>query len=329
MKQTPLVSIIIPTYNRAHLIGETLDSVIAQTYTNWECIVVDDGSTDNTSELLQGYCNKDARFQYHQRPSNRLKGANACRNYGFELSKGRWIQLLDSDDVLDFFCIKERVNLVIMDNTINLLIRDTSIIEKGIIKEITINEDPNNQVIEEYLRMFLRYELPWTIMGVFYKREILEKYKFDENLGRFQDVSFNIKVLSKFENLKILRDYKIDSYYRVEKTKELNKDFVNNIIRSLITFNKSHKNLIKNNNYRNDLRKFNYKIMRSIVIPYFRFDKKIMNNLLFFLLKTKTFNLIQKINILFLSIFLNFNLYNFKGIGMYKFNNLFKKIMTN
>ena len=63
---TPLVSIIIPAYNRAHLIGETLDSVLAQTYINWECIVIDDGSNDNTSELLAEYCKKDNRFQYHQ-----------------------------------------------------------------------------------------------------------------------------------------------------------------------------------------------------------------------------------------------------------------------
>lgn len=81
----PLVSIIIPTYNRAHLIGETLDSVMAQTYTNWECIVVDDGSTDNTAELLVVYCNKDNRFQYHHRPKDRPKGANAYRNYGIDV----------------------------------------------------------------------------------------------------------------------------------------------------------------------------------------------------------------------------------------------------
>lgn len=86
--EQPLVSIIIPTYNRAHLIGETLDSVLAQIYTNWECIVVDDGSTDSTAELLAFYVEKDSRFQYHHRPKDRLKGANACRNYGFELSRG-------------------------------------------------------------------------------------------------------------------------------------------------------------------------------------------------------------------------------------------------
>ncbi|MBI6118550.1 glycosyltransferase family 2 protein [Salegentibacter maritimus] len=96
----PLVSIIIPTYNRVHLIGETLESVLSQTYQNWECMVVDDGSTDYTDELMEFYCNKDNRIKYHHRPANRPKGANACRNYGFELSKGEFIQFLDSDDLI-------------------------------------------------------------------------------------------------------------------------------------------------------------------------------------------------------------------------------------
>ncbi|XMO86578.1 glycosyltransferase family 2 protein [Algibacter sp. AS12] len=96
----PLVSIIIPTYNRAHVINETLNSVLAQTYSNWECIVVDDGSTDTTSNLLAEYCDKDLRITYYSRPKNRNKGANACRNFGFEISKGKYIQWLDSDDLM-------------------------------------------------------------------------------------------------------------------------------------------------------------------------------------------------------------------------------------
>ena len=97
---TPLVSVIIPTFNRSHLIGETLDSIIAQTYTNWECIVVDDGSTDGTDQLMAEYCKKDTRFQYRHRPKDRLPGGNAARNYGFELSKGEYIQWFDSDDLM-------------------------------------------------------------------------------------------------------------------------------------------------------------------------------------------------------------------------------------
>ncbi|MFN7044604.1 MAG: glycosyltransferase family 2 protein [Flavobacterium sp.] len=96
----PLVSILIPTYNRAHLIIETLDSVLAQTYTNWECIVVDDGSTDNTEAVVMDYVKKDTRFQYHHRPTSKPKGANACRNYGFEISNGDYVKWLDSDDML-------------------------------------------------------------------------------------------------------------------------------------------------------------------------------------------------------------------------------------
>ncbi|RSK40507.1 glycosyltransferase family 2 protein [Mangrovimonas spongiae] len=100
MPKHPLVSIIIPTYNRTHLIGETLNSVLAQTYTNWECLVIDDGSTDNTEDVLKTYINKDLRIQYHKRPETHLSGGNGARNYGFKLSKGDYIQWFDSDDVM-------------------------------------------------------------------------------------------------------------------------------------------------------------------------------------------------------------------------------------
>lgn len=112
----PIVSIIIPTYNRAHLISETLDSVIAQTYTNWECIVVDDGSTDDTLEVLKEYANRDARIQYHSRPKDRPKGANACRNYGFELSKGEYVNFLDSDDILSINKLDFQISIVSSKN---------------------------------------------------------------------------------------------------------------------------------------------------------------------------------------------------------------------
>src|SRR6187431_937929 len=95
-----VISIIIPTYNRANLIGETLDSILAQTYQNWECIIVDDGSDDNTEEVVNSYVKKDSRFQYHQRPHDRPRGGNAARNYGFELSKGEFVNWFDDDDVM-------------------------------------------------------------------------------------------------------------------------------------------------------------------------------------------------------------------------------------
>lgn len=95
-----LISIIIPAYNRELLIRETLDSVLKQSYSNWECLIIDDGSTDQTKQVVNEYVLRDKRFQYHFRPQNRKKGANACRNFGFELSKGEYIQWFDSDDLM-------------------------------------------------------------------------------------------------------------------------------------------------------------------------------------------------------------------------------------
>lgn len=96
----PLVSILIPNFNKAPYLKETLDSVVNQTYSNWECIIVDDHSSDNSWEILQEYAAKDSRFRLFKRPDERKHGGNAARNYAFEMSKGNYIQWLDSDDLI-------------------------------------------------------------------------------------------------------------------------------------------------------------------------------------------------------------------------------------
>ncbi len=108
----PLVSIIIPTYNRAHLIAYTLKSVQNQSYQNWECIIIDDGSTDDTKSIVQKFSNKDPRFQYHYKPQHLNSGGNAARNYGYEISKGAYINWLDSDDLLSDRKIESQVELL-------------------------------------------------------------------------------------------------------------------------------------------------------------------------------------------------------------------------
>lgn len=96
----PLVSIIIPTYNRKDLLCETLNSVRNQIFENWECIVVDDGSTDATEEMLKELIDVDGRFNFLTKPLSYPKGASFSRNFGFIESKGDYIQWLDDDDLL-------------------------------------------------------------------------------------------------------------------------------------------------------------------------------------------------------------------------------------
>lgn len=91
----PLVSVVIPTYNRAHYLPECLRSVQQQTYQNLEVLVVDDGSTDGTRELMAGICREDGRIKYITQPNG---GVSAARNTGLRAAQGDFIALLDSDD---------------------------------------------------------------------------------------------------------------------------------------------------------------------------------------------------------------------------------------
>ncbi|OUS18684.1 glycosyl transferase family 2 [Nonlabens dokdonensis] len=94
---TPLVSIIVPCYKQSHLLDETLDSVMNQIFSNWECIIVNDGSPDNTEEVAKRWCDKDSRFSYIWKSN---AGLPAARNTGIKESHGIYILVLDSDDVL-------------------------------------------------------------------------------------------------------------------------------------------------------------------------------------------------------------------------------------
>lgn len=324
-----LVSIIIPTFNRAELIVETLESVFIQTYKNWECIIVDDHSTDNTSEIVNHFVEKDNRFQFYYRPKNRLKGANACRNYAFENSKGDYVIFLDSDDILADFCLEERIAKINEDKEIDVLIRDASLLIDGQKQFVTINKEPKSYTVENYLRMFLRYEVPWQTSSAFYKRKLIERCRFDENLKRFQDVSLNVKILSKIEQLKLVRDFKIDTYYRVDEAKVLLNNFVGNMLDSLIVFYEVHSQLINNPVYKGDLRKYSCKIILEFVIPYFDANKRESNELFRWSLKSKLYNCKQKAVLFQLLFLLNTGLFKQKNIGMNKFRDYFKKLINN
>ncbi len=93
-----MTTIIIPTYNRASLIGKTLNSVLSQTYSDWECLVVDDFSTDNTKEIVERYCKKDTRFHYLVNEGK--KGAQGARNTGIKHAQSEWILFFDSDNYM-------------------------------------------------------------------------------------------------------------------------------------------------------------------------------------------------------------------------------------
>jgi glycosyltransferase involved in cell wall biosynthesis len=102
MNQYPLVSIILPTYNREKYIKRAIESTLSQTYKNIELIIIDDGSTDKTKDVIQPYL-VDQRVHYIYQQN---KGASAARNNGIKVSKGKYIAVLDSDD---FWCDRKKL----------------------------------------------------------------------------------------------------------------------------------------------------------------------------------------------------------------------------
>lgn len=192
----PLVSVIIPTLNRAHLIGETLDSVLAQTYQNWECIVVDDGSTDHTPEVMAGYIANDARFQYHHRPKDRLPGGNAARNYGFEVSKGEYIQWFDSDDLM----VPEKLELeatALTKYDVDFVVSKTKYFNRVNNSFFNYDFKTSDVTFESYAIDYIRWHTPDLMV----KQTIVSIIKFNERMTAGQEHNFNCKLLLQTNNL--------------------------------------------------------------------------------------------------------------------------------
>ena len=190
----PLISVIIPTYNRAHLIGETLDSVIEQTYPHWECIVVDDGSTDHTDALLTNYCDEDARIKYYKRPPNLLKGANTCRNYGLELSKGTYINWFDSDDIMLPNFLELKMECVHKHPELDFVIsRGINFYEDGKTEELPIRYNKTKMLDHNN---FVLFEVFWVTPDFLVKKNRVGTVRFDETIQSGQEYNFFVKLLA-------------------------------------------------------------------------------------------------------------------------------------
>lgn len=195
----PLVSIIIPSYNRAHLISETLDSILEQTYINWECIIVDDGSVDNTEEIVEKYIEKDSRFKYYSRPDYKAKGANSCRNFGFEKSKGEYINWFDSDDLMLPNKLAVQVNHL-NGSDYNLSVCQTYVFEGT--KDNILGLRKEKVYSKDFFNDFITNEIKWLTQAPVLKRKFIidEKIDFDETLQQSQERDFFVKVLNKTKN---------------------------------------------------------------------------------------------------------------------------------
>lgn len=318
-----MISIIIPTYNKSELISETLDSLLNQTYENWEALIVDDHSTDNTQEIVAHYLKKDVRFQYHLRPKERPKNANSCRNYGFEISKGDYIIFLDSDDLLIPDCLNSRINS--FDTDTDFVVADTGFYKNQKFYPKKTNKDPNLSKSENYLKMFLGYKLPWTIMSPMWKREIVENHRFDENLFRMQDIDFHIRILLDKEwNIK--RIHQIDNYYRIEDEKLTSPNHIKDVIASFGYFINKYASLLPKKEIQiSHLKRFIFYFYTHYLYPNYKANQKQITVIESAISKLKIFSFKEKIFIKLKKKIIIWNLEESKGFGINRINKFLKR----
>lgn len=189
--ESALISIIIPVFNRVHLIPETLASVRAQTYTHWECLVIDDGSTDGTQNVVEDLAKIDDRIRFYLRPETHLPGGNGARNFGIEQARGSYIQFFDSDDLMDPQKLASKL-AVLQNSPLDFVISKTTFF--GGTKRTDYPYDFTSDQID-----FTNYAagpVNWFTYDPLFKREWIGNIRYNEQLKAGQEYNFNCKLLA-------------------------------------------------------------------------------------------------------------------------------------
>ena len=208
-----MVSVVIPVYNSAGTIRETLDSIAAQTYGNWEAICVDDGSTDGSVAVINQYINEhnDLNVRLIIRESQN-KGGSVCRNIGAHASHGEYLIFLDADDLLGKSCLEARVSAI--DETDNQFV---------VFPMAAFDNDDFSTVhtysrlhVREPLYMFLSGFGTWQVTSPIIRKSFFEYLGgFDESFPRLQDVEFHIRAIVESQGkYEIKRRADADCFYR-------------------------------------------------------------------------------------------------------------------
>lgn len=245
-----LVSILIPSYNRAFLMRETLSSLANQSYKNLECIIIDDGSTDDTKSIVADFVEKDKRFKLYER--KRLpKGACTCRNIGIEHANGEYIMFLDSDDLITPYCLSDRLKVA----------NNNPGFDAWVFPGLHFENKPGDSKLlwnitkkdKSHIKRFLASDIPWSTSGPLWKTATLKKYniKWDENLADWQDADIHLRALlkgMKFYETDCLPDYFIRHTYESNSQRISASDFKEDRLFSKIKLFEKWHILIDNSN---------------------------------------------------------------------------------
>lgn len=215
---TPKLSIVMPVFNATEALKEMVDSILASTFEDWELLAVDDGSEEETLDVLKQYANNDPRIRVLYR-KEQPKGAQTCRNIGMKEAQGEYIIFFDSDDIISPSCLETRVKAIESRPDLDFMVFPSSVLQNGIKMDV-----PSylwfGFCTQEDVPAFLKRNLPFVVWNNIYRLATLRKknISWDTNLLSLQDADFNLSTL--------LSDMRYDyvqceptMYYRIEWNK--------------------------------------------------------------------------------------------------------------
>jgi len=264
-----LVSVVVPNYNKGQFIGETIRSVLSQRFTDFEAIIVDDGSTDNSVEIAQSWAAKDDRVKVFVR--DRLpKGGNTCRNIGIQKSTGQWLMFLDSDDLLMPFCLQQRMAAVTQQDETDLGIFPTGTFFKHPGDNASVWMPPTGV---NYLHKFLSHDLPWNISSPMWKREtVVNVNGFHEGMNWLQDVEFHTRILLEQKpRIRLYNHLPADCCYRISENRMASgyTGYVTNYVKGQLVYIREMIRLLERNGASSKRRYLKGSVLMAVRMPLF------------------------------------------------------------
>lgn len=190
-----LVSIIVPCYNAENYVAETINSVIEQTYSNWELLVVIDGATDKSADIVKEFSEKDQRISLFEKENS---GVSDTRNYGIERCTGSYIAFLDSDDVWYPTNLEEKIKLL-GDPNVDFVYCDMELINESSASLGEITKGTDKDQLDHYL-LWDTTVIPGPCSNLIVKRKcISEGLRFDPAFSTAADQDFSFALCSRYK----------------------------------------------------------------------------------------------------------------------------------
>jgi glycosyltransferase involved in cell wall biosynthesis len=199
----PLISVVVPVYNTGKYLGRCLDSILAQTYQNFEVILVDDASSDNSYEVYTQYIQRDSRIRILKKEQN--EGLSAARNSGIEICRGQYLAFMDSDDWVDAKMLEIMLKAMQENQSDMAMCGYQCVKSDGSIQRHVVLPDAAVMDQEEVWRLVCREQLDCHAWAKMYRRELFETVRFPEGKW-YEDIFVFPKIVDQCTRISSLPD---------------------------------------------------------------------------------------------------------------------------